>query len=353
MDQQPAVTVRRQGVAMAVLGALALGAARVGSGSAHGDIAGAAQAFLDSFEPGARGEVVRPFDAEVRKDWHYVPRDAPGVTFARMNDVQRARARALVRSALSAQGMLKVESIITLEGVLGELERAAGEGGANRDPLRYSVVVYGDPKLPPWGWKIEGHHVSLNFTISGDGGVASTPSFLGANPGEVRRGATAGSRVLAMEEDLARELVLSLDDRARAEALISADAPAGILTSPGRELGVAAAEGVSYAQMTESQRLLLDRLLREYAANLRHELADAELARIRSAGLDKVRFAWAGSTERGKGHYYRITGPTFVIEYDNTQNGANHIHTVWHDRERDFGGSLLREHLRRDHSHGQ
>jgi hypothetical protein len=307
-----------------------------------------AAAFLASLDPALRASASIAFDDRARKDWHFVPRTRPGVTFAQLTDAQRVAARRLVRSALSARGMLKVESVMDLDAVLRELEQRSGRSGAGRDPLRYTIAVYGDPASHPWGWKIEGHHVSLNFTLV-RGGVAATPSFLGANPAEVGAGAAAGRRVLAMEEDLARELVLSLDDQQRAEAVVAPEAPADILTAPGRDLGAAPPAGLAYSKMTDLQKAFLDRIIREYVENLRAELAEGELNRIERAGRENLRFAWAGATEPGRAHYYRITGPTFIIEYDNTQDGANHVHTVWHDRERDFGHDLLREHLEREH----
>jgi hypothetical protein len=238
--------------------------------------------------------------------------------------------------------VLKVEEIMSLDSVLRDLEKGRGPV---RDPLKYTVEVYGQPRDGgTWGWKIEGHHVSLNFTVAG-GAVTVTPAFLGANPAEVRRGERAGLRVLAAEEDLGRDLARSLSAEQRKAAVVSEEAPRDILAVPGRGLDGVPATGLAVAEMTGEQRALVERLLGEFAGNLRHEMAAPELERVRGAGLEKVVFAWAGGMERGQGHYYRLSGPTFVIEYDNTQDGANHVHTVWRDRERDFGKDLLKEHL--------
>ncbi len=315
----------------------------------HSDdpMAAAAVKFLDSLTPELRKKAVLAFDDRAREDWHYIPRQASGVEFGEMNEAQRIAARGLMRSTLSSQGMNKVEEIMLLDGVLRDVEKGSGP---RRDPLAYSVTVFGTPGAGAWGWKVEGHHVSLNFTGTGEH-TASTPAFLGANPAEVRHGERAGVRVLAAEEDLARELLASLNAEQRREAVISDRAPSDILAVPGRSLDGLDRSGLPVSSMDGPQRLLVDRLLREFAENLRHELAEEELARIATAGMDAVRFAWMGSDRRGEGHYYRLSGPTFVIEYDNTQNGANHVHTVWRDRERDFGRDLLKEHLEHGHDH--
>lgn len=313
------------------------------------EIAASARAFLESLPEALRSRCALPFDHPSRTDWHYVPRDHTGVLFADMSEPQRDAARSLMKSSLSARGVAKATSIMSLDDVLREIERG---GGPARDPLAYAIAVYGTPgDSAPWAWRIEGHHVSLNFTFPAEADAAVTPAFLGANPAEVRTGPRRGERVLAAEEDLGRHLLTSLTEAQRAEAVLKIDVPGDILSSPRRNLDEIKDEGVGYASLTAAQRDIVDRLLAEYAGNLRAEFADRELARIRAAGIDRVRFAWAGSADRGKPHYYRISGPTFIIEYDNTQNNANHIHTVWHDRERDFGHDALKRHYH-DHSHG-
>jgi hypothetical protein len=310
-------------------------------------MASAAADFLDSLTAPLRTKAALPFDDKARQDWHYVPRDRAGVEFSELNDDQKLAARRLLRSALSSQGMNKVEEIMLLDSVLLDMEKGKG---ARRDPLAYSIAIFGSPGAGPWGWKLEGHHISLNFTGSGEA-TAVTPAFLGANPGEVKQGPRAGVRVLAAEEDLARELLASLTPEQRKEAIIGDAVPADILAVPGRGLDDIAATGLPVSSMDAAQRTLVNRLLSEFAGNLKHDLATHELDRINKAGLDKVRFGWIGSERRGEGHYYRISGPTFVIEYDNTQNNANHVHTVWRDRERDFGRDFLKEHL--EHGHGE
>ncbi|MFZ4574049.1 MAG: DUF3500 domain-containing protein [Phycisphaerales bacterium] len=309
-------------------------------------MAKAAAAFLDTLPPDLRAKAAFPFEDPARLNWHYIPRDHAGVEFQQMNDAQKLAARELLRSALSSRGTNKVEEIMLLDAVLRDIEKGSGP---RRDPLAYAVAVYGVPGEDPWGWKIEGHHVSLNFTDA-PGGTAITPAFLGANPGEVRRGDRAGVRVLAAEEDIARELLATLSAEQRAEALLGDQAPGDILAIPGRALSEVDGRGLAVSSMTAAQREIVNRLIREYAENFRHNFASSEVARIEAAGIEKVRFAWMGGERHGQGHYYRLSGPTFVIEYDNTQNDANHVHTVWRDRERDFGRDLLQEHL--DHDHG-
>lgn len=328
---------------LALSAALCAGAARAARPHNPAAMVAAARAFLDSLTPELRAKASLPFDGPERTDWHYVPRPRPGATFAHMSDPQRLAAHGLLRAALSSRGYLKVTSIMELETVLREVESSP-----SRDPENYALAVYGEPGGDkPWGWKFEGHHVCLNFSSVTREVTAVTPSFLGANPAEVRRGRHAGLRVLAAEEDLGRELVKSLDGTQRAGAIISAAAPADIILSPGRAIDQAAPAGLAWTHLNDSQRAVLWRLVREYAENLHDDLSGEEIRRIEKAGVEKITFAWAGGLEPGTGHYYRIQGPTFVIEYDNTQNDANHVHTVWHDTQRDFWRDLLGEHYRR------
>lgn len=311
-------------------------------------MAAAAERFLDGLSLERRAKAAFAFQSAERGDWHIVPGVHHGLAFADMTDADRLAARELVRTALSARGTLKVEAIIALESVLKDLEN----GSSVRDPLKYSVAIFGAPgKEAPWAWHFEGHHISLNFTCAKGEVISVTPYFLGANPGEVRAGANSGKRALAGEEDLGRELVTSLSAEQRGKAIIAEAAPKDVLTLPGRPIGGLWPEpslGLPVAELTAEQRGIFDELLDEYLRDLRGPLAAAELERMRGAGLDKIRFCWAGGLVKGEAHYYRLVGPTFVIEYDNTQNDANHIHTVWHDRMRDFGGDALAEHLKGD-----
>jgi hypothetical protein len=248
---------------------------------------------------------------------------------------------------MSHRGYAKAVSIMSLEAVLAELEKGR-VGGAVRDPELYFVSVFGTPGgKEPWGWRVEGHHLSLNFTTAGDAAPALTPSFFGTNPGEIRTGPRAGTRVLAAEEELGRALVKSLTDEQRKTAVILAEAPKDILNVPGRN--ATKAEGLAQGKLTAEQGALLVKLVKEYLFRHRPDVAAEEWAKIEKAGLDKLHFAWAGGFERGKPHYYRVQGGSFVLEYDNTQNEANHVHSLWRDFDRDFGADLLGEHYKAAH----
>ena len=303
-------------------------------------MAAAASAFLASLTPELRTRAIFAFDAPERADWHYVPRAFHGVELGALDPRQREHAMALLRSASSDRGARKAEDIMALDGVLRDIERGRGP---RRDPLAYAIAVFGTPGTEPWGWRIEGHHLSLSFTGAG-GLTAVTPSFHGANPSQVRGGAHGGMRVLHLEEDLGFELLASLDARQRAQAVVGTEAPADIQAVPGRSAAAIDSVGLAAADMTGPQRMLLERLLGAYAEDLRPELAARELARIRAAGLEHIRFAWMGSDRPGKAHYYRLSGPTFIIELDNAQDGANHVHALWRDRTRDLGEDLLGAH---------
>jgi hypothetical protein len=209
----------------------------------------------------------------------------------------------------------------------------------------YFFSVFGEPgDSGNWGWRVEGHHISLNFAVSGDSVLAVTPSFMGANPAEVREGPRKGLRVLGTEEDLGRQLVKSLDEGQLKTALVSNVAPKEIITGNDRKARSLEPMGIAASALTQAQKDALLAVIREYVFRYRSEIADGDLQNIRKAGDEKIHFAWAGGLDLGQPHYFRIQGPTFLMEYDNTQNNANHVHTVWRDLQNDFGGDLLREH---------
>jgi hypothetical protein len=311
----------------------------------------AASAFVDALAPEQRAQAVLPFEEEERFNWHYVPRDRRGLPFKAMSEQQRSRAHAFLQAGLSQAGYRKATTIISLEEVLRELE---GGQGPVRDPELYFFTLFGRPTTEgTWGWRVEGHHVSLNFTVVQGRLIASTPQFLGANPAEVKQGPRQGLRALPAEEDLARELLNSLDPARRAEAVIAAEAPRDIITRADRRAEVGEPQGLGVARMDGRQRGLLLALLDEYANAMPDAIAQERLRRLQEAGIDQIHFAWAGSGDRGEPHYYRVQGPTFLIEYDNTQNNANHIHSVWRDFDGDFGLDLLRLHYETaPHGHG-
>ena len=315
-------------------------------GEAIADMTGAASAWLASLDPAQRSVATFELTSAERENWHYIPKPREGLPLAKMNEDQRRLARALLASGLSQHGLQQAESVIALERVLRAIENSD-----HRDETLYFFTVFGKPSTSqPWGWRIEGHHLSVNFTIA-DGHVSATPNFVGSNPAEVHQpGPQDGQRALADEEDLGRAFVLSLDEARRRKAVVSDTAPGDILTRSDREAKPPGPAGLGYADMDPSQQTRLRALVVLYADRLRHDVAEAELKQIADAGWDRLSFAWAGGLQSGEGHYYRIQSPDFVIEFDNTQNHANHIHTVWRTFAGDFGRDLLREHYEQAHS---
>jgi hypothetical protein len=300
----------------------------------------AVREFLEALGPDLRRHALFPFDAAERFNWHYIPRERNGAALKAMNEAQRQAAMALLRAALSERGYSRAEDIMRLENVLAEIENDRETYG----PLNYNVTVFGEPGgTSPWGWRIDGHHLSLNFAHTPDG-VAVTPAFFGANPATVEHGPHAGLRVLGAEEDLGRALISGLSEPQRETAIIARDAFDDIITGPGREGSLERPVGLALLGMDETHRTLATRIIEEFVGTMRPDIAEAERARVRSAGLHNIHFAWAGSIEPRRPHYYRLHGPNLLIEYDNTQNDANHIHSVWHEPGRDFATDLLRRH---------
>jgi hypothetical protein len=317
-------------------------------------MADGASKFLASLTPEQRQKATFTFEDETnRLDWHFIPRERKGLPLKELDQKQQDLALALLRTGLSAQGYKKATSIMQLETVLGEIEakaRAAsgrGGNGITRDPSMYFFSVFGTPGAKPgWGWRVEGHHVALNFTIVNGELIATSPSFFGQNPAEVKEGPQQGLRILRGEEDLGRDLLKALNADQRKTATIDVKAPNDIVSFNSKKADPLSPEGVAAAQLTPPQRDMLKKLIDEYASQMTTDLAADRMEKIQKAGFDKVHFAWAGEAEHGQPHYYRVQGPTFLIEYDNTQNNANHIHSVWRDFDGDFGRDLLREHVR-------
>ncbi len=314
-------------------------------------MAQAATDFLNALDAEQKKIANLPFNSEARFDWHYIPKERGGLRYKAMTPEQQKTAHALLLVSLSKSGYRKVETIRQLENVLKEIEKSTGP---TRDPDLYYFTVFGEPSAKgTWGWRYEGHHVSLHWTSLKGKIIASSPQFLGSNPGEVRSGPQKGTRVLAVEEDLGRALIKSLNEAQRKIALVSDKAPGDILTAASRKAGIQEDTGIPYRELNKEQQGLFLTLLEEYATVQVEEIAKQRLDAVRKAGLDTVKFAWMGGTEKGQPHYYRIQGATFLIEYDNTQNDANHIHTVWRDFKGDFGLDLLALHYNTaDHDHG-
>jgi len=317
-------------------------------------MADAATAFLASLTPEQRQKAVFPVEGDELTHWNFIPTETfprNGLTVKEMTDAQRGLAHNLMKAGLSQRGYMTATSIMQLEEVLGALEQRDRDGGRQaegfrRDPVRYFFSVFGTPsKKQTWGWRVEGHHVSLHFTVANGTLVASTPSFFGSNPAEVPDGPRKGTRILAAEEDSARALLMALDSSQRTQAVINDVAPNEIVTTTKLPITALSPVGIQASAMTAPQRELLMKVIDVYAGFMADDLAADRLARLKKAGLEKIAFAWAGEAERGKKHYYRIQGPTFLIEYDNTQNDGNHVHSVWRDFNGDFGRDLLREHV--------
>jgi len=303
----------------------------------------AARAFLDSLTPELKQKAQFALGAEERMNWFYTPVPRKGLPLKDMNERQRAAAMNLLRAGLSEQGYSRAETIRALEDVLVEM----GGNPRQRDRELYYFTVFGEPgPKSTWGWRYEGHHISQNWTVINGAAMATTPQFFGAHPAEVRQGARKGTRAITAEEDLAFELVQSLDAAQQKAAIVDATAPNEILTTNSREANIQEDRGLAYAQMNAAQKALLVRLIEANAEAQPQAVARERLARLRAAGLDRVKFAWMGARDKGQGHYYRVQGPTFLIEFDNTQNDANHIHLVWRDFKGDWGRDLLAEHYR-------
>jgi len=327
---------------LAILLLLLPSAFNANASTAGEEMADAAKNFLQALSPDQQAQATYALTDEERFDWHFIPKSRKGVPLKEMSPTQQKLAQALLSSGLSHRGYARAVTIMSLEQILADLEQGKGP---RRDPDLYFFTVFGKPGTKDaWGWRVEGHHLSLNFVVRGDSVLSATPTFFGSNPAEIKDGPRQGLRVLGSEEDLGRQFVKSLAGDQLKAALIAIKAPSDIITGNSRKAQLLNPPGLPAAQMTGEQKELLLNLIKDYAFRHRAEVASEDLQKIQKAGFDKVHFAWAGALEPGQGHYYRVQGPTFLLEYDDTQNNANHIHTVWRGFENDFGEDLLRRH---------
>ncbi len=314
--------------------------------NSSGVMTSAAKSYLAALTADQRARTAFPLTADERLNWHFVPIERKGLALREMTSAQKHLAEALLSAGLSQQGAIKAHSIMSLEQILKEIE--AGKG-PERDPEKYYVSIFGEPaEQGTWAYRFEGHHISLNFTIV-NGKIASSPNFFGTNPAEVKEGPRAGLRVLMREEDLGRELIASLTDAQRAIAIVDKTAYKDIITFDSRKAALSGQpNGLPFSKFTGKQKEALTNLVTEYASNFPPQIAEMRLDQFRKTQANLF-FAWAGGIEKGQLHYYRIQTPAFVIEYDDTQNNANHIHSVWRDFDGDFGMDLLAQHYQASH----
>ena len=303
-------------------------------------MAAAAKTLLSALDADQRAKISYAFDNEERQNWWFVPRNRNGLPLKEMTPAQRDAAFALLKTGLSEKGFSKAEAIRGLEPVLKAMEN----NSPTRDIERYFFTIFGEPGSDRWGWRYEGHHLSQNWTIVRGKAVSTTPSFFGANPAEIRDGPQKGQRALPVESDLAWKFFRSLTPEQLKVAIVATVSPTEIITSNARKAAMIDAKGLDMQSMTAPQRAMLLELIREYANSQGPELAQTRLAKLAREPLDQIVFAWLGGTDPSQGHYYRIQSHNFLIEYDNTQNNANHQHTVWRDFAGDFGADLLAEH---------
>ncbi|MEQ8784730.1 MAG: DUF3500 domain-containing protein [Pirellulaceae bacterium] len=343
---------RRLFVLAALLGVVfvAAGFAFLQKRSSGDALTSAAGAYLSTLSEKQRAQSQLPYDTEQRVGWHFIPKDErKGLQIKHMDEKQRKAAHKLLSSAMSKIGYEKTTTIMQLEQLLHILEE--GKGRNIRDPERYYFTVFGEPKeTGRWGLSVEGHHLSLNFVVEDGEMISSTPTFFGANPATVMSDVPGGdvakgTRVLADEEQLAFDLLHALDEGQRKQAVIDEKAPAEIRAAGEAQPPVEEPVGIAAAQLKKPQMAILRKLIAAYAGNVPADEAQERLAAIKEAGADKIHFAWAGADKPGIGHYYRVQGPTFLIEFVNTQpdaagNPANHIHCVWRDTSGDFARPL-------------
>ena len=299
----------------------------------------AAQNFLAGLPDDLRAKAALPYDHDMRLVWHYYPTVAwqrSGVMLKELTPEQKALFRAMLRSGTSERGYETAANLMELEAILREIENTPF-ARVFRDPERFFLTIFGEPSLTGrWYWKIEGHHFILSYMIDKGRIVSSTPFVVGANPGRVPSGPQRGLRILPGQEDLGRQLFTSLGPVARAKAQFASEPPFDVLTNADLRAKRLPFVGISHAELDAGQQAVLQAILEVYTGLQPTEVSDKLLADIAAAGMDQVHFAWAGSGEPGKPHYYQVHGPSFIVEFCNGQNGGNHIHVAWRDYANDF-----------------
>ena len=309
-----------------------------------------AVAFINSLDNSQRGKLVFDFDQMSRYDWHFVPATtAPrqGIAIRGLDSLQKQKFYALLKNFLSDKGYARAQDIMSYEYLLKELE----PNNSSRIPEYYFVAIYGNPGTDSvWGWKFSGHHLALNFTVVNNQ-LAFAPFFFGANPAEIKAGSNKGKRIIKDEEDLAFELVNSFTQEQKSTAIFQSNAFPDIVTTNAARVTPLPPVGILARDMSPQQKITLNKLIVAYLSSMPHKIAEIRMKRIVAEDMNEMRFGWAGGLVKGEPHYYRIQGKTFLIEFDNTQAKANHIHEVWRDFDGDFGRDLLREHYRNSEHH--
>ena len=311
-------------------------------------MAAAAIRFLQSLNNDQKQKAQFAFEDEERFNWNFVPIERKGISIRDLNADQLAAAMNLLEWVLSDKGIQKTTAIMKLESVLKEVESRAADD-FYRDPLKYYFSIFGKPGETIWGWRLEGHHVAFNFSSQNNQLISGTPGFLGSNPAVVQSGPQKGLEILKEETELGFALLNSLNISQKEKAIINSTAPAEIITSNSRKAMINDPKGILYSELSSEQKNKFSQLLQLYLNRYKPSFAKKMLQDIEAADMNKLQFAWAGTLVPGIGnkHYYRIQGPTIIIEYDNTQNNANHVHTAIRDLKNDFGGDQLLEHYKK------
>lgn len=330
-------------VVMVAMGALLIANQTQEASSGLG-MSKAATGFLKSLNDAQKAKATFAYDDKERTNWHFIPRERKGLPLKELEGAALQSALTLIRSGLSESGYDQTLNVMSLEETLYLLEGGnREERRAKRDPQKYFLSVFGTPAdSGVWGWRLEGHHVSLNYSIKDGKVISSTPEFFGANPGTIEAGPGRTIRVLGAEEDIARQILKQCNDEQQKLCWLSKEAPddlrGGGVLQPIHE----AAVGIPASKLSADQKKLLGELLTEYLKNMPADIVQERRARLEKAGMDNIYFAWWGSSERNDRHYYRVQGPTFIIEYNNTQNSANHVHSMWRDLAGDFAIPLAK-----------
>lgn len=311
---------------------------------------GPSTVFFSSLDDAAKSRAALPFTSMTRYDWHYLPGSMfprNGIPLKDLTAQQRDLVQAMLEAFLSKPGHTRAKAIMDYEYLLRDLDPA----NPHRVPENYFIALYGTPDGgDPWGWKLSGHHLALNFTFV-DGRIAVAPFFFGVYPAEIREGPRKGERLLGREEDLGLALVNALTKEQQALAVLSLEAFTDIVTGNAKLVAPLPEAGITAEDMTPEQRNLLYDLISTYMAVMPDDIAKERMERIAAEKNGNIRFSWAGGFTREIGHYYRVQGKSFMLEFDNTQGNANHIHIVWRDFAGDYGEDLLHAHYARDHKH--